>query len=343
MSYTITKELGSRLDPKIVMQAFSKLTPLQDGMEMKNVFKRSVNVRDRVVAVKDINKTIKSIPYVNQAVQGSNIGGGSEVSTLHEVPPMKAHARIFASEIGKAISYNKIEFNAWLQEKLMDVRTSMDYSMEFLKRSMLTNGNLSYKYDMGKSFDTFGLSLGTMVAGGTVSTKWDAAAKTLEGVYVDIDKAVRAAQAATASSIFFNDPSQIVTYLEDTTWYNIFAKLNGRDTLDTVQAKKIGANAIDIGGYVLKRFPGKYLDGETQASVQAVTDKTVRIVDTSAAAQHTMALLELDNLNAINSSQKHLLVKTIIPDHGEYLDIMLQFKPVPLFTPEAAITMTVRS
>jgi hypothetical protein len=52
--------------------------------------------------------------------------------------------------------------------------------------------------------------------------------------------------------------------------------------------------------------------------------------------------LELDNVNAVGNN-KHYLVQVIPDTYGEYIDICLQVRPVPLFNANASAKATVLS
>jgi hypothetical protein len=191
---------------------------------------------------------------------------------------------------------------------------------------------------LGQEWTTTTLTLGTQYDGGTASTKWDAAAKTLEQIWNDTTTIIRAAKNTTANSPYFQDPSQIKIYLTDTGFYNLISKFNGRQTIDTMNSRIVDASTVEIGGYQYTMFPGTYVNPQTGSSTDAVTAKEIRVVDTSAAADHTMAMLELDNVIAMQSqNNKHMLVNVVPDPYGNFIDICLEFRPVPVFTPEASI------
>lgn len=340
MSYTYTQDLALRLKPEIIAQNFMKLTPLKDGMEMMNVFRTTRNIDDTMVDVKKLTQEVKSIPYTAQAAQGVSVNGNSEADVKHSVPPMKIHAKILAQDFSKLESLKGIGLDEYLQDgPLREMRRSMDYSLEYLKRSMLTTGNLSYPYLLGQEWTTAALTLGTQYDGGTVSTKWDAAAKTCEQIWNDTRTAIRAAKNTTANSPFFQTPEDVVVYVTDTGFYNLVSKLNGRQNIDVLNTGIIDDSTVKINGYTYKMFPGAYVNPQTGSSVDAVTAKQVRIVDKSLAAQHTMAMLKLDNFEAKRSGNNHMLINVVPDPYGNYIDLMLEFRPVPLFTPEASIKL----
>ena len=144
MGYTVTQDVATRIKPELVIQELKSIPALKDGMEMKNVFKSERNFNDSHIVVNSVTKAVKYIPYVDQASQGVALGSITENDVRHTVPPMKAHARLWAKDLKKVQQLKGIDFNRWLREEvLVNVKRDIDYSLENLKRTMLATGDLS--------------------------------------------------------------------------------------------------------------------------------------------------------------------------------------------------------
>jgi len=345
MSVTTTLELASKIKPELIAQELTVFPKLVDGMKMQEVFKAPPKIINApVLDINKIAKAIKSIPYVHQADKGVAANGSTEVDQIATVPPMKIHVRLTATELKRMQYLKGQEFMAWMREEIIaDLSRNKDFSMEYLKRSMLTTGNLSYPYIVGNSWTTAALTLGTMVNDETFSNPWSTAGTTFTQIANELDNMRRVGMNTTTSASYFQSLSDIKVYATDADFNYLYGKLAGLQTIDVVKAADMGNGKIRVGDFVVERFPATYLrPGATDASTDAVTAHEIRMIDTSASAPHKIAMLELDNVNAIGAN-KHFLLQVVPDTFGEYIDIQLQFRPVPLFIPEACIKAIVSS
>jgi len=343
MSWSQTLDTLVKIKPELVAQEISNIEVIRDGFEMMNVFKTVRNIDDEALDVRTIARDILSVPYVHSASKGVAKESPSYTDKRISVPPMKFYTRIMAKDLKKAGRYKQQDFMAWMRENyLEEMKRDMDHSLEYLKRSCLTTGDLSYPYFLDGGWNTVALDLGAQLDGGTVSPLWNAASTTAEQLHAGIRAIINTAKATDGYYSFFQRAADLKIYCTEEAWSSAFAILNGRQTIDVVSTRILAEDEIQIGQYTLKSFGASWKNPQTQVSADAVSNHEIRIVDVGAASRHTLAFLELDNVNAVGTN-KHILVQVIPDTYGEYIDVCLQMRPVPLFNAAASIKAIVLS
>lgn len=336
MSWSQTLDTLVKIKPELVAQELGNIEQITDGMEMQNVFKTVRNIDDEALDKRTIARDILSVPYVHSASKGVAKESPTYTDVRVTVPPMKFFTRILAKDLKKAGRYAQKDFMAWMRENyLEEMKKDMDYSLEYLKRSCLTTGDLSYPYFLDSGWNTVALDLGTQIDGGTVSPLWNAAGTTAEEIHAGIRAIVKACRATDGSYSYFQRGADLKIYCTEEAWGSAFAALNGRQTIDVVSTRILAEDELQIGEFTLKAFGASWKNPQTQASADAVTNHEIRIVDVGPNSRHTLAFLELDNVNA-SGSNKHVLAQVIPDTYGEYVDICLQLRPVPLFNANAS-------
>jgi hypothetical protein len=343
MSWSQTLDTLVKIKPELVAQELGNIEQITDGMEMQNVFKTVRNIDDEALDKRTIARDILSIPYVHSASKGPAKSSPEYSDVRITVPPMKFYTRIFAKDLKKAGRYKQQDFMAWLRENyLEEMKKDIDYSLEYLKRSCLTTGDLSYPYFLDSGWNTVALDLGTQINGGSVSPLWNAASTTAEQIHAGIRAIVKTCRATDGSYSYFQRGADLKIYCTEEAWGSAFTALNGRQTIDVVSTRILAEDEIQIGEFTLKSFGASWKNPQTQVSADAVSAHEIRIVDVGPNARHTLAFLELDNVNAVGNN-KHYLVQVIPDTYGEYIDICLQVRPVPLFNANASAKATVLS
>lgn len=343
MSWSQTLDTLVKIKPELVAQELANVETIADGMEMGNVFKTVRNIDDEALDKRTIARDILSVPYVHSASKGVAKESPTYTDVRITVPPMKFYTRIMAKDLKKAGRYKQQDFMAWMRENyLEEMKKDMDFSLEYLKRSCLTTGDLSYPYFLDSGWNTVALDLGTQIDGGTVSPLWNAASTTAEQIHAGLRTIVNAAKLTDGSYSYFQRAADLKIYCTEEAWSSAFSVLNGRQTIDVVSTRILAEDELQIGQYTLKSFGASWKNPQTQVSADAVSNHEIRIVDVGPNSRHTLAFLELDNVNATQSN-KHILVQVIPDTYGEYVDVCLQMRPVPLFNANASAKAIVLS
>jgi len=343
MSWSQTLDTLVKIKPELVAQEIADIETIKAGFEMQNVFKTVRNIDDEALDVRTISRDILSIPYVASGSKGVAKESPTYVDKRITVPPMKFYTRIMAKDLKKAGRYKQQDFMVWMRENyLEEMKRDMDHSLEYLKRSCLTTGDLSYPYYIDGAWNSVALDLGAQIDGGSVSPLWAASGTTASQIHAELQALVNAGRATSGSYAYFQRASDLKIYCTEEAWMAAFATLNTRNTFDVVSSRVLAEDELQIGQFTLKSFGASWKNPQTQASADAVTNHEIRIVDASVNARHTLAFLELDNVNA-SGSNKHILIQVIPDNYGEYVDVCLQMRPVPLFNANASMKAIVLS
>jgi hypothetical protein len=332
MSFVTTIDPALKIKPELLLQVLGEIKTEPQEM-MTNVFKRKRTVPSDHVSRELVAQTIQAVPFSPQAGRGVAISGKSGTLDSITTPPFKAHQRLEAKAFKAAKNLKGKEYKAWLAEHVTFIKETITMNMEWFARHFLTTGNCSYKMLLDGAYGTNVYSLGTMPATGAPGTLFDAAGATLADVVVHLD-AMREKGKAVAYRNYFRNPNAIVIYARTAVWNAIFNLLDGKTNNSVIGGKRIDIDTLQVGSYTIKKFDGDLVDPETQAAGNAIPAKKMRMIDTSAPA--TMVSLELENLKAIGG-QKFVLINQVQDPGGEFVDIMVQWRPVGLFSPEAMV------
>jgi hypothetical protein len=333
MSLTSTINAATRIRPELVLQVLGSLK--SPNLEvMTNVFKKKPNVRGDRATRRIISQSIKAIPYTSQKTSGVPLAGESQTIDSITVPPMKAHLRLEAGDVKAAQNLLGKDYNAWLSDHLVQVRNTITWNMEWLARSFLSNGNCSYKFLVNEEWNTISYSLGTMLAAAAVPpTLFDAAGATLTDVITHLDGMYQVGL-DNAGRNDFQQKEKIIIYARTAVWNAIFNLLDGRTTNNVIGSRRLNQDDLQVGGWTIRKFDAATVDPEDQSAGNGYAVKTMRMIDT--AAPHSMANLEVENLNA-TGGQKHVYVGVVLDPKGEFVDIDLQFRPLGMMVPEAMV------
>ena len=343
MTWSQTLDTLVKIKPELVAQEIADIETLVHGFEMQNVFTTVRNIDDEALDVRTIHRDILSIPYVASGSKGVAKEAPIYTDKRITVPPMKFYTRLMAKDLKKAGRYTQKDFMAWMRENyLEEMKKDMDYSLEYLKRSCLTTGDLSYPYYIDGAWNTVALDLGAQIDGGSVSPLWAASGTTASQIHAELQTLINTGRSTSGSYSFFQRASDVKIYCTDEAWNAAFATLNTRNTFDVVSTRILAEDELQIGQFTLKSFGASWKNPRTQASADAVTNHEIRIVDVSPNARHTLAFLELDNVNAVGSN-KHILIQVIPDNYGEFIDLCVQMRPVPLFNANASMKAIVLS
>lgn len=342
MGLTVTQDLVTRIKPELIAQQLKAMPKMTDGFVSQEIFKSAKTINDTHLVINKKTGYIKSIPYVDNAHKGVARKNSVETDVKVTVPPMKIMTRVHADTLITGQRLTGKDFMAWINEEITTpMMRDKDFSLEYLKRSMLTTGNLSYPYLQGETWNTQALPLGTMKDDGTFTNLWSTAGTTWEHIIAELG-AMRRAAAKTNTS-YFSSPKNVKVWCPDAVFNALLAKVNGKQISDVSRARIVDEDTLQVGSYKVTRNPFEYVrPGATDTLTEAITAKQIRMVDVSAAAPHKMGFLQLSNTKAVGTNKHTLLI--VNPDPmGAFIDVQLQFRPVPLFIPEASAKAIVLS
>jgi hypothetical protein len=336
-SYTQTLDLATRIKPELIAQELKAYPKMTDGFVGKEIFKRAKAINDTHLVIDKETQTVKSMPYVHDSLMGVMRKDTDETAKKVTVPPMKINARIDAKTLKNASRLKGQDFMAWMRETIVaQMARDKDFSLEYLRRSMITTGNLSYPYLLGDGLTTVDLALGTMINGGNFTYRWDHADTTFENILAELSTLRRTAAKTAGSTSYFGSPKSVKTWCPDAVFNALLGKLNSKQSIDVTPAVMKDEDNIIVGSYTITRNPFEYVKPDASETLtEAITAKQIRMVDVSVAAPHTMGYLELDSVLATGNN-KHSLLIVDVDKFGRWVDIQMQVRPVPLFIPEAS-------
>lgn len=336
MSTTVTNlDAAKRLKPELILQVLGGVKAPETEM-LQNVFKKKKNVNGSTVSREIVTRTIKAIPFVGQKNPGVILNGKTILAEGITTPPMKAHARIEASDFMKAKELRDKDYRAWLADELAYVKDTIAWNREWFARHFLTTGNCDYAFLVDGLFQALTYSLGTMTAvAGAPGTLFDAATARLTDVIKHLDLMYKTGQDVPNRNHFQNKDA-VITYARTNVWNAIFDIIDGKLSSSSVPGRRLNQDDLEVGSWIVRKFDARTVDPETQAEGFAIPVKRMRMIDTGQASPHTMANLEIENLKA-TGGQKHVFILPLIDPGGEYVDIMVQHRPVGMFIPEAMV------
>jgi hypothetical protein len=333
--YTVTgMDAAKILKPSLLLQILGGIkkpeTEVIDG-----VFKNKKNVNDVKVSRQLVSRTIKAIPFVGQKNPGVTLYGKTVVADGITTPPMKAHHRIEASDFAKIKSLLGQERRAAIAEEMTYVKDTIAWNREWFARHFLATGNCSYDFLVDGSWNKVVYALGTMTAADAPPTVlFDNASATLTDVILHLDHMFKKGQDVPNRN-YFQDSGQTLTYARTNVWNAIFDILDGKQTNSVVTGRREG-DILYVGDYKIKKFDAALVVPQTQAAGNGIPVKRMRMIDVSQGAPHTMAALEVEN-NYATGGQKHVFIRPVEDPYGEFVDIMIQHRPVGMFIPEACV------
>lgn len=335
MGYTITGfDAAKILKPQVLLQILGGLKKPETEV-IDNVFRVKKNVNDVVVSRKLVSRTIKAIPFVGQKNPGVTLYGKTVVADGITTPPMKAHHRIESSDFAKIKALLGEERREALAEEMQYVKDTLAWNREWFARHFLITGNCSYDFLIDGTWNKVVYSLGTMTAAdGAPATLFDDADCTLSDVIIHLDHMLKKGQDVPGRN-HFQDPAQTLTYTRTEVWNAIYDILDAKQTNNVVTGRREG-DVLYVGPYAIKKFDAVTVAPEDQSAGNGIPVKQMRMIDISANSPHTMAALEIENLFAENG-QKHVMILPVVDPYGNYVDIMIEHRPVGLFIPEACV------
>ena len=336
MTFVHTIDPALRIRTEDIIQQLGSIDPVHLEM-MSNVFKNKKNVDNTTVTRELISQTIQSLPFVGDGSAPVALNGETISWDRFTVPSMKGSMRISASEFSQVKNLRGKDRAQWLREKLVPVKRSIEWSTEYYLRSFLATGNHSYKVKIGDAFHTLSWDLGTAPSVSAPSVLFDNSSATISGVIQHLDSMFEAGNDDGLGNGYFQDPDNIIVYARKAVWNAIADLIDNRQTNDVVRTRVINKQDLLVGDHLIRKFDGAYLDPEDQSATQAITAKQLRMVDVSAMARHTLAYLEIENLNAVGG-QKHVLTQQVQDPYGQFMDVHVEFRPLGMFIPEAMVT-----
>lgn len=330
---TTTQDVVNRIDKKTLVQTFKDEKVVKDEIR-KNVFKKEIKTIRNFVTIEDINEITKAIPYVGKGTKGISLGGGSDSIDKIEAPVMKALLRIKDTEFAYILNLKDKDYKAFMREKVIKTKKDMNKNIEWFVRHVLTNGSISYKYLIGKTWTTFDVDLGTCPDEASPTTLLDDSSVGIVGISMYLEQMFD--NGADNNNGYFKEPEDVIVYTPKDVWNVFYGKLDGHKTNDIVPGRQLNQNDLLMGSFICRKFEGARTDPETQATVNSVTAKQLRMVDTKN-SQHTLALTKLDNLKATGASE-HIWLETKVDDDGEFVDLLLNYRPLALFDTNGMVT-----
>ena len=316
-----------RVKPELILQTLGKVD-VPDEEIKKTMFKKSKNVYSDTIAASEVQRVVKAVPYVADGADGVPLGDPSESMVAHTVPPMKAHHRVKAKTLKRIKHLKGTDFRAWLQEEMQWVKTTIKTNTEWLLRSMLTTGSLDYKYLLGPNeWHSHSLDFGAMTAVAAVpATLFSDPTCTVTNVAKHLRDMFKAGRDIKNRG-FFRQPSKVITYARWDVWEFILEMMEQRRGDNTVTGKQINETDLRIGPWLVRAFDAEIVDPEDQTESNAIPDKRMRMIDLS--QNNTIVNLEIDNIKA-TGGQSHVLVQNTVDPKGRFVDIDVEWRPLPL-------------
>ena len=333
---TVITDINSpvhKINEKLVLQQLGESKPIEQEI-LTGVFKAKKNVEATAVSRKFVERTIKAIPYVSAGTDGVALNGEKTNWDSITVPPMKANLTLLPDDLDQARELNGKDFNAWLRDELSFIRETISWNKEWYARHFLADGNCSYPFLVGDTWNKEEYALGTMPVTANPAVAFDNASATISGIVRHLDLMLETGKDHPTRN-YFQNSSSIMTLARKNVWNAIHELLNDRRTNDVIGSRRISAEEIMVGNYVIKKFDGERIDPETQSATNSIPVKELRMIDTS--APHTLAHLRLSNFNA-TGGQKHVLINVDRDKNGNWVTIEVQYRLLGLFIPEAMVS-----
>jgi hypothetical protein len=336
MPATVTNMDSAKiLKPKLLLQLLGGIKKPETEV-LDNIFRVKKNVDGDKVSRRITTRTVRAIPFVGQNRAGVPLYGKTVTDDGITTPPMKCHHRIMADDFEKIKNLLGQELRAALTEEMQYVKDTVAWNREWFARHFLNTGDCDYEFlqDDG-SYEAVTYDLGTMSTTAAPGTLFDAAGATLTDVVNHLDLMFETGQ-DVANRNHFNEPDKIITYARKAVWNAIYDILDGKQTNSTVTGRRIDKLTLDIGGYIIKKFDADLVVPSTQAAGVGIPVKQMRMIDVGSSAPHTMANLEVANTKA-KGGLKHVFILPVEDTYGDYVDIVVQHRPVGMLIPEAIV------
>lgn len=324
-------------DPGQIDLVLKSLEPLKTPV-VDNVFKTQRLVPSVVAKVEDVADVAGAVPLVPRTSEGVNVAPGATGTVQFiEAYPIKINDRLTAAEANDFKLLKKADYRTYIADILDRVRRRVRATTEGLCAQALT-GQINYPllYETGQ-WGSYQVDFTRGGANATLSytapVLWSDTGASVDKVIWDLMEITRLMQeAGFGSKIRF--------------WAgaNAYKALMGLVNAAAPQRKATAITAavegptINIGGFVVELANFTYKNPETGAAVKVVDDNKLLAWDE--AAPFTLMYLAIDNFKAGLSPRK-LFVQSLMPEHGQYIEIFAESKPLPVPVPKAICWATV--
>lgn len=332
--YESTEDVAKKIVKENIVQVLESIDVVKPEMRA-NIFKTEKKMPGTTVTKKAIARVVKAIPYVAPGTPAVSLNGKATNYTAYSVPPMSANMRIEDTEFALVRQLEKKDVKAWLKEKLTETKEDINMNIEWYLRSLMTTGSVSYKFKVGDEYDTVDIDLGTPENHPAPTVLHDNSSITLAMVLKYFYAMLTTGNDANPSR--FTDPEDVIIYTPTAVWDVYYDLLQGQTIQHTLQIKHVSKNDLLIGSFIVRRFDGKRKDPETQASVDSMVVKQLRMIDVKN-SKHTLALMRLANLNAQKGSSQHMMFSTIQDPYGKFVDLSIEYQPLAMMDTTGMVT-----
>ena len=282
------------------------------------------------IAVEELQKTINNVPVVKRGTAAVPVRTGA--MSITEIAPLPIEISDFldAAQLNDLKVLDTAGLTAWRDNKINDLRQVIRKTTEAIAGQSLS-GKIQYPMQTEGGLDYYEIDYGTPATHTVQNGLWTDTATTIADIFEELNLI---AEEMEEKSVY---AQTVKFYAGKTAYAAVLEKAKEAEAPRGLDIR-ISADAINIGGYVIKRLNERWYDLKAKGYKYVLDPKDVMAVGEQ--APFRFFYLAIDDIKA-GLQPLPMFVNVVEKDNPSGYEIIAKSKPLPVPVINAMMKATV--